>query len=1545
MGLLRAVDGLLGGLPNSTAATTRYSAGIESAAGTFGGTLNWPRAIAVHGVFALLNRYCVVLGLCSLLVAGVLVPASSAYAACQHPADGSSLDPVGDINGNGVVNVADALCAVLVSAWDLAGETPGDEPGCAESVFAADVDCSLSTDVADAVAVISVALGTGLPSGVEVDEEGCPVACCDAGAGATVTANAGDDASTCVTPLNLAATVPATGDGQWTVVSGSATFADDSSPATEVNGLTLGANTLRWTVTEGCESDFDDVVITLEESPGVVDAGSSQDVCGDSAVLGAASGAGSWTVDAGTASFSDSSSPTATASGLSVGPNVLRWTVTTAACGSDFDTTTIQRFEDPSTADAGSDFSTCDEMIPLSAVTPMTGIGTWTDLTGTGTFDDAQSPSAVAMGLAVGPNTLEWRVESGACAPSVDTIVVTRNAPATAADAGPDQNLNPNTPSTTLAANTPVAGTGEWEVVEGSGILADSTDPNTTVTNLSAGLNVFQWTITNGPCVSSAEVAVVRPIACSGTQTVTSEADLQNLRVCQSMTNLFVEGVTEALDLSWLTNLETVSQNIEIIGNPDLVSLTGLENLTSIGGNITVEGNAVLADLSGLSGVGTVGGYLRIEDNPTLTSLGLTSLTSVGTDLVVFDNLSLPQCDAEAFGATLSGALGNNLVILDNEPDALGVCVGSTNIQGLNCFNTQVAIENDGEMWHLAGCTTHGANLLFDGPEVTDLSPLSSLEVITGSVRIRQTPNLVNLQGLNSLTTISGYMEFFVASGLTTFEGMDNLQSIGEYLNIFITNGVTDIDGFPSLESVGQGIFLVQNQALTDVSGFNALLTLGNGRSQQPETSFYIQQNNLMTDITGFQNLVSTTGTIWLERSNLLQDISGFASLTNIGLDLEIHTNNSLTEITGFAELDTVQRDILIYDNRDLIGIDGFVDLDTITGQLFVEDNDDLASISGFPSLTMAGDILVNNNPSLTAIDGFDTLAMVGVAPPDALQFSANPLLTDISGLSALQSTGGDLRIIGNPLLTSGAALAGLEYVGGSLRFEQNDSLMTLGLDALGVGVGNGIGENLAIFDNVVFDQCLGFDLRDQVVNDPNGLGIGGSVSIALNDDSNGCSGVVPTIPVGDCPQVHLVQSPLDLLTLASCTSVGGLEIVGASVVNMAGLENLTSITGDFIVTDNLALASVAELTSLASIGGTFNISRNNALTAIDGISALDTIGGDFILSQNQNLVTLSGLSSLDSIGGDLNLFNNNALLNLAGLQELDTIGAEFRIVANQGLTGMAHLTSLTSVGSIYWENNGQLVSNVGMENVTTVSGNMFLRSHNSLTSLAGFAGLQTIGGDVTFRQLYVLQSLSGFDSLTSIGGFLSLNELDAITDLQGMGSLTTLGSYMWVSFCDGLTSTAGMSSLQTFSSFVRFFDNPELQNVQGWTSLTTIASHLQVSGSPKLAVVDFPALEDVTSYLSVLNNSSNAASLSVSFDALLNVGGDFRVENNPALTSVSLAQLPALNDDFIIFDNASYPECEAQALADAIDDTSSGGGGIVGTITIGQNDTTATCP
>jgi hypothetical protein len=68
------------------------------------------------------------------------------------------------------------------------------------------------------------------------------------------------------------------------------------------------------------------------------------------------------------------------------------------------------------------------------------------------------------------------------------------------ADAGADQDLcTPNTITSLEGSPVIFPAIGTWTLVSGTGTITDPNVPNTTVTDLGVGENVFSWTVDTDP--------------------------------------------------------------------------------------------------------------------------------------------------------------------------------------------------------------------------------------------------------------------------------------------------------------------------------------------------------------------------------------------------------------------------------------------------------------------------------------------------------------------------------------------------------------------------------------------------------------------------------------------------------------------------------------------------------------------------------------------------------------------------------------------------------------------------------------------------------------------------------------------------------------------------------------------------------------------------------------------------------------------------------------------------------------------------------------
>lgn len=337
--------------------------------------------------------------------------------------------------------------------------------------------------------------------------------------------NAGPDQEVCTptSSVNMAAdAIPSPGEGTWSVASGNGTFVDLNDPTTQVDNLPVGENIFVWNVYNGPCLTFPNTVDSIsvfvfDQLQPVADAGVDQIFCSpiSTATLDGNSvifpGSGSWTVTMGAGTVNDPTDPQSGVTGMSIGENIFQWEIDNGPCGAATnDLVSIFIYDDNAPdADAGPDQDLCTPMstatmVANSAILP--AIGTWTLISGTGVITDANNPTTGITGLTVGENVFQWTIDNGPCAGTttadlVSIFVYDENQ--LDADAGPDQDLCTPQSSTFLAGNAiTFPATGTWALVSGTGTIFNTLDPNTEVTGLAIGQNVFEWTVDNGPCAN-----------------------------------------------------------------------------------------------------------------------------------------------------------------------------------------------------------------------------------------------------------------------------------------------------------------------------------------------------------------------------------------------------------------------------------------------------------------------------------------------------------------------------------------------------------------------------------------------------------------------------------------------------------------------------------------------------------------------------------------------------------------------------------------------------------------------------------------------------------------------------------------------------------------------------------------------------------------------------------------------------------------------------------------------------------------------------------
>ncbi len=333
------------------------------------------------------------------------------------------------------------------------------------------------------------------------------------------TATVGATQNICGYTTTLSGNTPATGVGNWSLVSGpgGATIESPISPSSSVTCAEASSYVFSWTISNGvCTPSTADLTINTNVPPTAPDAGPDQEQCNVSTVSLAGNiintGTGTWSQLSGpnTASFTNVNNPVTTATGLIAGTYLIEWTSSYNSCSAS-DTVQIIIDPAPTASNAGTNQSVCNYTdITLTANIPVVGTGTWTQVSGPSSalFVNANDPNTELLGTIVGTYVLRWTIINGICDSSSSTVNITINNIPSMAVAGADQYLC-NSSNTSLTGNIPSSGTGTWSLLSGTDSPTITGSNPASVNGLVPGVYVFMYTIANGSCISTDSLQVI----------------------------------------------------------------------------------------------------------------------------------------------------------------------------------------------------------------------------------------------------------------------------------------------------------------------------------------------------------------------------------------------------------------------------------------------------------------------------------------------------------------------------------------------------------------------------------------------------------------------------------------------------------------------------------------------------------------------------------------------------------------------------------------------------------------------------------------------------------------------------------------------------------------------------------------------------------------------------------------------------------------------------------------------------------------------------
>ncbi len=187
-----------------------------------------------------------------------------------------------------------------------------------------------------------------------------------------------------------------------------------------------------------------------------------------------------------------------------------------------------------------------------------------------------------------------------------------------------------------------------------------------------------------------------------------------------------------------------------------------------------------------------------------------------------------------------------------------------------------------------------------------------------------------------------------------------------------------------------------------------------------------------------------------------------------------------------------------------------------------------------------------------------------------------------------------------------------------------------------------------------------------------------------------------------------------------SCTSINGNVYIYGNVSNLAGLNHITSISGDVGIYQT-TMTTFSGLSQLQHIGGDLYIYKLPS-TSVSAFGKSDglTIGRDLYLYNNQFLTGIDGLNAISSVGRDVYIYQNNALVSSKGLEGITTIGRDLKVNRNPLLKDFNGLKKVTQIGrDIEVYQNPALLSIEGLAKLSAVNGNLGVFQNSSLASCA----------------------------------------------------------------------------------------------------------------------------------------------------------------------------------------------------------------------------------
>lgn len=356
------------------------------------------------------------------------------------------------------------------------------------------------------------------------------------------------------------------------------------------------------------------------------------------------------------------------------------------------------------------------------------------------------------------------------------------------------------------------------------------------------------------------------------------------------------------------------------------------------------------------------------------------------------------------------------------------------------------------------------------------------------------------------------------------------------------------------------------------------------------------------------------------------------------------------------------------------------------------------------------------------------------------------------------------------------------------------------------------------------------------------------------------------------CPTGNVtLTTQAEVDALASCTTITGNLTIngGGNALNLAPLNNITSITGTLFIT-GISNNQTNIFPNLTTVGNGIAI-QGNSFQQFGGFNSFITLtSGSLQFFSNSQLQTISGFNSLINLtSGNLGFVTNNNLETINAFSNLQTVNG--LLIRNTKLINLNFLSSLqNNNGQLSIEGNSLLTNatfpnmvNHNFSNGTT--GQRYLRIQNNPV-------LTTIG-NINFNGSNNCESITiNGSSINSIAPFgtnsFSVNGLvllanNVLPNLNFLQHLNSCGAIQ-ITGCAQISNLIGLENLTTITGQsstlgLNITNNVNLSSLNGLNTTNVLLSNVPVSVNSNSNLTNINALSSIpVSGISSLTISSN---------------------------------------------------------------------------------------